>query len=67
MIGSGEGSGALLEIFNVATDQVAPHSIPADQIVWENELPNPNGRIQVYEGPSNFTVMTEDGQEATVN
>lgn len=59
-VGSGEGDGAILDIFNIATGQQATHTIPAEQIVWENEQPNPNGRIQVYEGPSNFTVVADD-------
>ncbi|KAI1869364.1 hypothetical protein JX265_006454 [Neoarthrinium moseri] len=58
-IGSGEGNGATLEIFNSITHQHAIHTITADQIVWENEMPNPNGRIQVYEGPGSFVVEAE--------
>ncbi|KAK9769930.1 hypothetical protein SCAR479_13395 [Seiridium cardinale] len=55
-IGPGEGTGAILQLFDSAKDKRAVHLIPSAEIVWENELPNPNGRIQVYEGPRSFNV-----------
>ncbi|KAI0125053.1 hypothetical protein BJ170DRAFT_597889 [Xylariales sp. AK1849] len=53
------GSNATLELWDADAAQHAVHLISADEIVWENEVPNPNGAIQVYEGPSNFSVQTE--------
>ncbi|KAK8103469.1 uncharacterized protein PG998_010502 [Apiospora kogelbergensis] len=33
------------------------HKIPSDQIVWINQE-SPNGKVQVYDGPTSFTVDT---------
>ncbi|KAK6074032.1 hypersensitive response-inducing protein [Seiridium cupressi] len=55
-IGPGEGTGAILQLFDSAKDKRAVHLIPSAEIVWENQMPNPNGRIQVYEGPRSFNV-----------
>lgn len=52
----GGGNGAVLGLFDSKTNQRATRIIPSEELVWENERPNPNGRVQVYDGPSTFTV-----------
>ncbi|KAI0162810.1 hypothetical protein BJ166DRAFT_624793 [Pestalotiopsis sp. NC0098] len=65
-IGPGDGDGAFLQVRAVIkgwTTQRASHKIPKSEIEWSNELPNPNGRIQVYVGPPNFDLSPINGTD----
>ncbi|KAI1873486.1 hypothetical protein JX265_005108 [Neoarthrinium moseri] len=55
-LSSGGGGGAVLRIADARRRQHATRLIPAAEIVWRNERPNPNGRVQVYVGPPRFRV-----------